>query len=144
MNQDMQDYLELLGATSPVVDGVARAVSAYEELGIAWEDMILSETVNDAGQRVWGSLWLFSSSHLLEARDVTTSENYDAALVESYLYFRVELKDFDWTKATLDSRMVLRVELKSRITGEIRASGKNCERLVQIAKKYVIPGLKPS
>jgi len=142
MDQTLLDYLDSLGATSPVIEGVETALRTYGELGIVWDEAFLSETVDDAGQRVWGSFWLFSHEYLLEARDVATTANHDVAAVTAYQYARFELKDFDWRAATHESRMFATFALTTGIQAEVRASGKNCERLARMVKEYVMPHLK--
>jgi hypothetical protein len=118
---------------------VEKALQAYEKLGIPWDDAFLSETVDDAGQRIWGSLWLFSRKHMLEARNVATSANYDVAVVTECIYARFELKNFDWENATHESRMFVRLQLPTTIAAKVQASGKNCERLARIVKEVVAP-----
>ena len=98
--------------------------------------------MDDAGQRIWGSLFLFGDEDILEARDVATSVNCDVAVVAGYIYARFELKNFDWETATHESRMSAQFQLSSRISGELQASGKNCERLARIVRERVTPLLK--
>lgn len=139
MDEKLLDYLETLGATSPVVEGVKQAVDWYAKMGMPWREAFISETVNDAGQREWGSLWLLRDDCAMEVRDFVTTQDYDVAVMNTLTYLRCQTKDFDWSQASVNSRAYVRFDIATGISGEMRASGKNCDNLAAIVRDYLKP-----
>lgn len=144
MDDAMNEYLESLGATSPVVSGVELALNWYAKLGAEWRDAFVCETVDDAGVRTWGSLWLFNKTYVMEIRDFVTQQDYDIAVNDAIIHLRCQTKDFDWSEASLDSRAYVHFSIATGISGELRASGKNCERLAAVVKNYLMPSIASS
>jgi hypothetical protein len=143
MKQQFLDYLKDVGMTKAVVDRCEQMLAIYEMLCPSTiDDIFISEYATDAGQRELESLWLFSGGLLMEAKSFLTLDDFDFAPVVGRLArLRIQKKDYDFKQAVDGSRLSCEFVATFPINGDLKASGRNCDYLANIVRKYLVSNL---
>ena len=74
----------------------------------------------------------------MEAHSFVSKDDFDMAYVESIAIWRADVQDYDFEKATDDSRMVLTYNT-GWTSGTLTAIGRNCDSLNDVLQRFVIP-----
>jgi hypothetical protein len=110
------------------------------------ETVFLSDEIDEQGNRTFPSLWLFTRSTACEARiGGDAGDEFDATRLAGRVFHWVaRTSAFDMKKATEGSRMKLEVWFSDDLWGDLRATGRNCERLTAVLRTHVTPWLQAS
>ncbi|AAM05291.1 hypothetical protein [Methanosarcina acetivorans] len=143
MNREFTDYLHNIGATGPIID---KAENAYKNCeNICPEEIkgiFVSEYTEENGNRMYENLWFFSERYCMESKNFTQRDNIDITPYNKIIKrLFIEKKDYEFTEANAQSRAILHFVLHMGIDGTIKASGENCDHLLNIVKSYFIPNL---
>lgn len=138
-----EGFVEYLGSVDMAEILIARVRTIYEFYQTTSpceiEDIFVSEYINDQGQRVYESLWFFAQQSYMEAKQFASQDDFDF-MRGRLIRWQVQKHDYDFdSDATIKSRLALRFQSPSGVSGNLKASGKNCEHLKSIMVKYVIP-----
>lgn len=144
MKEAFESYLELIGVTKPVrdrIEVVCNWAQAVYPLDTA--DMFINDYIKEDGERVLQSLVLFSEEVFLEAPDFLTEDQIEFNAYHRRVFFwHLEKKDYDFETATERSRLYLTFNCAlAELYGEMRASGRNCDYLRDIFRKYIVPNI---
>lgn len=139
MNQ-YEDYLESLDITVPTLkERIATILKVASEICTEpIEQLFVSEYKNPENTRTYEGLWFFSKSHCLEAHDFTSNYRIDIVSIAKIFRLDTSFRDYDFNKATSESRLTVRFSLAGLITGELKATAENCDYLRDIMRKYFI------
>ena len=143
MKSEFVDYLNEIGVTALFQDKANEIYSFYDKLyPDSIQDIFVSEYIDEEGKRQYENLWFFTSTIFMEAKQFLTEDNFDAApYIKKFKHWTIEKKDYDFEDSTDNSRMKLYVTFATGITGQLKASGKNCHYLKEIFLKYIKPNL---
>lgn len=144
MKEIFEEYLQVIGATDPIITRVESVYNDYKN--ICPEEItgiFVSEYIEDSGERAYENLWFFSEKYCMETKNFTQENNIDITPFKKAVH-RIFLnrKDYDLNNANAQSRMTLEFSLTIGISGTIKASKENCDRLMNIVNKYIISNLK--
>ena len=79
----------------------------------------------------------------MEAKQFTVRDNFDITPIQKrVVYWTIEKRDYDFKKATGESRLSLEVHFDTAIRGRFRAARKNCDYLKDMIVKHVMANLK--
>lgn len=108
------------------------------------ETVFLSDEIDDQGNRTFPSLWLFTRTTACEARiGGEAGEEFDGTRLAGRVFHWVaRTSGFDMKKATDRSRMKLEIWFSDDLWGDLRATGRNCERLTAVLQTHVAPWLQ--
>ncbi len=144
MKKEFEDYLKSIGITTEVL--LRRVESIYQfYLGVCPEeikDIFITDYIKDDGTREYESLWLFSDSYWIEAKQFIVKDNFDMIPIKRIERWEIKKEEYDFKKATEKSRLFLRVNINSLLLSEFKASKENCDFLKEIFLKYVKPKIK--
>lgn len=146
MDSKYDAYLGTLGITSGLrpelylkIENAVRIIAAMSPE--AAEDMFMSD-VMQATQRVFHNLWLFSPHYVVQARNIHNVEEPDY-FVMTYkgrvVSLEVSQMNYNWKQARDESVLVVNPNLGIYGGFQLRASGKNCDKLRDIYEKYIKP-----
>lgn len=147
MKEEFITYLNSIDMSSALID---RATEVFrfcaqvcpEEI----TDIFVSEYVSEEGQREYENLWILSPTYVGEAHNFLDKEEFDVvAMRSSVSRLEVQKEEYDFTAATRKSRLHIEFWLGVAgfpISGNMRASGTNCDRLKAIMVKYIVPNLR--
>jgi hypothetical protein len=148
MKEQFNNYLKALGLT----ETLTQRVLAFHDFcsKICPEEIariFVSDYVTQEEGRVFESVWFFSNNYAMEAKEFTSKEDYDIAVVSPTAnYISLQKQDYDLVKATEKSRLLIKVRVSNEglggITGNMRASGENCDFLWVVTQEYFIPRIK--
>lgn len=146
MNHRIESYLESLNLTKVAYN---RVREVHEFFGIVCpeelRDALISEYITEEGLREYESIWFFSDTYLMEAKDFLHTDHFDlVALKLGVLRWEIQGQDYDYKNATSSSRINLSILLVgSYITGSMRASRENCDALMARVQEYIVPNIVP-
>jgi len=104
------------------------------------EEVFLSDYIKDDGTREYESVWFFSKGYCMEAHNFITENSIDIVPIRTNR-LQVDLKDYDFKKATEKSRLRVLIQLGEALQGEIKAAKENCDVLRDITIRYFKPRL---
>lgn len=141
MKDEWIKYLENIGADGPFLEKVEAVASFYELIyPDQLEDILVTDYIDEDGQRQFENLWFFTQSLLLEAKNFLTQEDYDCAPFKNQIkYWDIKKKNYDFKASTPTSRFNLEFSLAVGISAHMKVSGNNCDQLKHIFEKYIIP-----
>ncbi len=144
MKQHWVEYLESIGIVDLYLERAAKVVFFYDLIYPGdIEHIFVSEYVDNDGQRQYETMWLFSTTDAMEARRFLHRVDYDATpLLGRIRYWRLTADDYEEGKASAKSRLTVNLGLSDGISGELKASGNNCDHLMTVFKQVIVPGLR--
>ncbi|WP_430499419.1 hypothetical protein ACQRWP_29470 [Micromonospora trifolii] len=148
ISEEMRDYLEDIDVTVHAISRITKLFQLTAELLPAGQEIrriFISETMGEEG-RIYGGAWFFTSDCLSEAHNfMTPNEFIDFySFKNNFALINVKKNEFEFGAADTASRMRLKFmgisgSAMSGVTGELKASGKNCDYLYRITKEIFIP-----
>ena len=143
MKQPFIAYLKDIGMAEPLIERVSAIYDFYTKvLEVDIEHILVTDTISEDNTRSFDSVWFFTAMHCLEAHRFVHEDSFDFSLTPRFVYWRAEKTSYDFEKATTESRMKLTISSET-ITGELRASGKNCDYLRDVLLKWILPRSLP-
>ena len=77
----------------------------------------------------------------MEAHNFTSEYDIDLVPITKILRFAISFKEYDFNKATLESRLTVYFSLFGVISGTLKATAENCDYLRNIIYTYLKPNL---
>jgi hypothetical protein len=94
------------------------------------------------GNRVFENLWFFTDGCLLEAKTFVSTDNIDIAPIKNGLsHIQVIKQDYDFKEAEEKSRLFVKCRIESVAQTDMKASGRNCDKLRDLTLKYLLGNL---
>lgn len=142
MKLEFLEYLKFIGITEILKKKILDIYEFYEHVcPEKIEDIFVTEYIKDDVSREYESVWFFSEKYCMEAKSFTTVDNFDmCSLSKAVIYLCIEKKNYDFKKATAESRLTLGFQT-SDLMGDIKATRENCDYLKDIFLKYFVPNL---
>jgi hypothetical protein len=143
MKAEFTDYLKSISLTEPFIKRITDIYEDYQTIfPLEMLDIFVSEYVKDDGNREYQGLWFFSDNYLEEAKEFLVKLNIDICpYVHCINYINFEYQDFNLKKAVDKSRLRIYFEFGNGKVGDMKASGVNCDYLIQIYRKFILPNL---
>ena len=145
MKSEWTEYLKSVGFQEPLLQRADSALRFYSDIaGIAINLIFVSEYRDSEKGRVYESLWVFSEDSAGESKLVGKQENFDLIrLSNNVALWRVKKTEFEFDdKPTDASRLTVTFSSVYVTYGTLKASGTNCQRLAEVLRKFIMPGLK--
>lgn len=102
------------------------------------EDIFIDDYLKEDGTRDYESLWFFSNLYGLEAKKFLTQIDLDITPIKQQItYWSAKIQDFNFKESSEKSRFNLHFRLLQGITGDLKASKRNCDYLQVIIVKYI-------
>lgn len=138
--EQFNEYLRKVDITTKVLSDRVRFLyeAASKICPEKIERIFIDDYINEDKSRGYESIWFFSKRFILEAHDFETK--YELDIVPIIVYrLMIELKDYDFCKATEESRMRVSLTFAEDLTGELKAAKENCDILRDIIFTYIQP-----
>lgn len=108
------------------------------------EDIFVEDYFKEDGTREYDNLNFFSKGYCLGApRFLTQTEIIIAPILKRITLWQVKAQDFDFNKASANSRLTLDIKTIHQTEGNFKAARENCTYLQAIIKKYIKPNQVP-
>lgn len=102
------------------------------------EDIFIDDYLKEDGTRDYEDLWFFSNSYSLEAKTFLTQIDLDITpMKQRIVYWSVKIQDFNFKESSEKSRFSLHFSMLEGITGDLKASKRNCDYLQGIMVKHI-------
>ncbi|MCJ7425859.1 MAG: hypothetical protein MUO17_01770 [Dehalococcoidales bacterium] len=142
MKEGFKSYLDSVELSSVTVKDNIERIYRYASTLCPEKivDIFVSDFIKDDGSREYGSLWFFSQSYVMEARNFRNEIEYDIDVAKLHgwvAYYRAHIKDYDFNEASVKSRIMLEVFNVDTVSCEFKASGVNCDKLNSIIQTYI-------
>jgi hypothetical protein len=132
-----EDYLAGIGMSRIGMDKIEKIYNFYKDsLHEEIKDIFVEDYINKEGSREYESLYLFSNEKIMEARSFLTQDDWDLLYVD-VIYWNIKKENYDFMKATKDSRLNIFVLNSGDIGFDLKASQGNCDKLKDIFFKYI-------
>lgn len=102
------------------------------------EDILVARKLVD-NQFIYTSFWAFTESYCCEMKNFLVKNNVDILRKNSFVYAEWDYKDYDFVKATENSKFSIKVRSCHVIQADIEAIGVNCDKLLEIYNKHIKP-----
>ena len=144
MEPRFKSYLKSIGITATLVNKIESILSFYKDIcSYKIEDIFVSEYLTEDGSRQYENLWLFSKKSAMEAKQFVSTDNYDDTVFnKKIIRWDLSKTDYDFKNATEKSRAFLNVMIQDGVSGVFKASKENCDQLLMIFKKHILPNMK--
>jgi hypothetical protein len=105
------------------------------------KDIFVSEFVDGEGKRIYSDMLLFTRCKIIEARQFLRANDYFFNCLQNYPLsgFDVQTTEYDFKTATEKSRLTMRATFGAALEISAQASGRNCDYLGGILRKYFFP-----
>jgi hypothetical protein len=137
-------YLDDLGASGIVRERVAYFLKLYGALvpEATFTDVFIDDLIDEDGDRQYESLWLIGPSLLAECDNVgfdAPADKWDLAAWDRIKLIKFDSRAFDPNNINDGSRLSLEWSNDEGLGGIMKATGANCENLVRILRKFILP-----
>lgn len=143
--EELLKYLDELEAPSgPVRDRAKILFTLSEDLvPEKIESFFIDEYINQEGARVFEDLSFFTKSFSISVAGYLKNDGISVVLLSKRITgYLLELKDYDLKRSKDTSRMSITLFMNAGQAGILKASKSNCNQLVSILKKRIIPNLQ--
>lgn len=141
MEAEWATYLESIGIQGPFLKRVEEVLDFYQQVYPGQiEDIFVTEYFDKDGNRHYESVWLFSKTATMEAKQFLAGDDFDSVpLRQQVKYWSIKKTEYNFRETSTESRIMLHFELLSGVSGDLKASRENCEHLKSLFLKYIIP-----
>lgn len=144
MNANFEQYCESVGLSQIQIPRVRQIFTEYGQIiNQEIRDIFISEQTTAENARLYISLWFFTDSHFMEAKNFLTTDDFDLAILKKrvkYAHFTKGNYTFGQA-ATNASTFALDLQLSDMINAQLRASQNNCANLLALYKKHILPNI---
>ena len=144
MNDKFIEYLKKINVSESVKERVCKVLKFYEKAcSEEIEDIFICDRVDLEKGRTFESLWLFSRSFGMEAKNfLSSSDDFDSVRIkENITYWNMKADKYDYNKSTEKSRMQVSFKARNQIDGSLLASSDNCDYLNTIFRNYIVANI---
>ena len=144
MEEKFTEYLSSIGIPEALDEKIEKIYEFYQKiLPEEIKDIFVTDYIKKDETREYENIWFFSKKYWMEAKQFIIKDNFDITSIQKHVrYWSIEKKDYDFKEATDKSRLVLFFGLDTGVTGNLKASKRNCDYLRDIIIKYINPNLK--
>lgn len=141
LSKEFKIYLEKIGITTPIQTKCEKILSLMSEMtDEKIEDIYISDYISAGGVREYSSIWAFTKTYVLEAKQFITEINLDITpILDQIVYWSITAKDYDFKNTSEESIFTLSFGNATGINGQLKAVKNNCSYLKSIIDKYIKP-----
>ncbi len=143
MKEEFRTYLEIIGLSEPLRKRVESILEYYKE--ICPEEItaiIVTDYIQEDGSRVYENLWFFSNSFIMESKQFISNDDFDITSLKNRIeYWQIQKSNYDFKKASETSRLYLKINIDTGVSGSFKTSKENCDYLKDIIHRYIKPNL---
>jgi hypothetical protein len=144
MKNEFLEYFKSIGIREPVFPRIETIMEYFSRLLPDEEvmDVYISDYVELDGARKYEDLRLIGKERSLIATDFMSKDEFHIAKnMGRVVTLKIEAKDYDFRRATDKSRLHVWKFYPYQALGEYKASMNNCDYLMRICEKYLLPYL---
>jgi hypothetical protein len=143
VNDRITQYLADIDVPPLVMERIESVLAFYSEVSTEEiEDVLVTNPVKEDGSTWYESLWLFSPSYAMEAKNFTSEDDFDNLMLAKRVeYWDVRRQDYEFGETTSESKLTIDFVATGMNRGTLTASGDNCKYLKDIFLKYINPSL---
>lgn len=143
MKDEWGAYLESIGIKELFLKRAEEVINFYQQIyQDQIEDIFVTEYLKEDGERVYESLFLFSKSLIMEAKQFLTVDDFDCVPFENNIrYWVIKKKEYNFLKALNKSRMTVEFAVSGGSSATLKASQGNCDHLKALFLKHIISNL---
>jgi hypothetical protein len=144
MNANFLQYCEAVGLSNIQIPRVTQIYTEYGQIiNQEIRDIFISEQTTPENAKLYISLWFFSDSHFMEAKNFLTTDDFDIAILKKRVkYVHFTKANFVFGQAATNaSSFALDLQLSDLVNAQLRASQNNCVKLLDMYKKHILPNI---
>jgi len=142
MKEEIENYLTAIGVTTT---SIKQKIDYFIKIChlICQEEIIdifIDDYLTEDGTKKYSGITLFTKNFILGAENfLDKDEIYCARSDNKICYLSIDMKDYDFCKATEKSRINIQIYRETGGEGFYKASKENCDYLRDIYFKYILP-----
>jgi hypothetical protein len=138
LNDSFSAYLAEIGMNDLLMERVSTLRDLYAAIQVEeLSDIFVNETLTAEGDRIFDSVWFFTSSYVMES--LLSGDTFDSVRIDRIVRWEITLSDYDWKEANESSRLSISLTFPEGITGSLRATHKNCDYLRDLFVRWIVP-----
>lgn len=147
MKDDFIEYFKSLGFKEQLLERISEILDDFSKLwpDVEFTDVAVDDYVLEDGTREFTNIHFYSEKKMCSflAANFMTEKAYVLSYIERALdSVKIESQHYDFVEATEQSRLVVRARWRYQEGfSELKASSENCDHLMKIFAKYVLPRL---
>jgi len=143
---DFAKYLVEIGMSGTLIERVQEIYTFYKSVSPEeLDDIFVTNIIKEDGSNEWTNLWFFTKTHMMEAKNFITHDNFDMVSYAGRIRrWELEKTKFDFEQAADASRLHMHFFFTPGHEGHLYAARKNCEYLVSIFRKYILSDFNTS
>lgn len=112
-------------------------------LGEEIKDIFVTEYISNNGVREYENVWFFTKRYAMEAKLFKIQDDFDISpLIKEILYINITKSNYEYKCPTEESRLSIDYSASFNSNmGHLKASKENCDHLMEITLKYLVPNL---
>jgi hypothetical protein len=142
----MHEYLVSIGIREPIEQRVNEILNKINALfsNIEILDVAVNDYIKEDMTRIYDSIRFYSKDFTIRVNGLTEPEYHFiiAPSIKDIDLIKIESKNFDFIKANEKSRLMITAQYPNRIINDLKGSGTNCDHLMEIYRKYILPFAK--
>ncbi len=142
MKKFFEEYLGSIGLAESLKNRVSLVLEDYKQIcDQPINDIFVSEFIKEDGTREYESIWLFSTSYVMEAKNFINGDDFDIVpLAKNVTYYQIIKKEYRFGKTSDHSRLIITFST-DKVRGTLKASKTNCSNLWNLFLKYIKPNM---
>jgi predicted Zn-dependent protease len=148
MEERFQKYLSAIGISDVLSNRIEEIYKFYDEIILKdlidkIEDIFVTDYILNNGSRQYENVWFFTKRYVMEAKLFSKEDDFDISpLIKQVDFIDIKKHNYEFGKATEESRLsIIYASSLNTNQGDLRASKGNCDYLMKITLKYLIPNL---
>lgn len=138
---EVDKYLGDIGIVGVLKDRVIEIINHYKILlpNQTLKNIFVNDYINESNLRSYTSVVLLYENVLCEAKNFTSTTEYDWASFDSnsILYWEIKSKKNDFENFGDESRLSLRIKFQETTNLELKAAKNNCKYLMSFFKELL-------
>jgi len=145
MESDFEKYLNSIGIVSATllkrIDDILKDCSKITNEDLV--DLFVDEYINEDGIRIYTDITFFAKNddHIGVKNFQSENEYFMVNYGKKIDFIKIIKKDYNFKNSNENSRLTIEVTGKGEWLGMYKAARKNCDHLLKIYNKYLLPNL---
>lgn len=140
MEEKFETYLNRIGMPDALKARVEELYGLFEPYFLEPViQLIVTDEYDGEKKRIYNNLWFVSKNHVMETKSFVSKTNIDVMNIESFVYVRVNLENYNAKKVADDAKVDLSANTTSSFRVDFSGTGENVAVILDFLKECILP-----